>query len=1519
MNILKTNYTKRLLILGVLLISFSLQAQVKKVFTPRYSASINGDVKMVGNNMLSRTTTGSYNGEQDNHDFVDNVYVDIDSDASTFNSSSANLTNPYPNDSCLVIDKVLLYWAAADKGIDVAGIETENQPNWNYNNVKLMLPGQTTYTTINADEVIYRGKNQNPHLNNDPYVCVKDITNSVKNLGNPFGKYQVANVEAKTGFLVSHENTNTGTSGGWQVIMVYKSDKLKARNITLFDGYANVTSTQNNFDINISGFQTVPNGIVQSDIVIGALEGDRSLTGDRLQILNSSNTFVDISAPLRDANNFFNSRITVGPSNGANNFTDRNPASTNTLGFDAAVFPLNNPGNSLLTNNQTSTTLRLTSNQETYGLFVLGFSVEIYQPELQTIFTATPTLITPTNSPQTITYTANVTNVGNDNANGVSLTTVIPNGAELNLPITGLSSGITYTYNNTTRTLTFMVPNGVLEASQSISLSYNLSVNDNCYYLQNNCSGTFDSNLVATYIGQINPKNISSGSHNGINGCGVGNTLNTLVTINAPAPATWVTATSALDREIECNNPTALSNAQALAPVSSCPGLTPIKTSGTFVPSNNCPTLGTYTNTWNFTDSCGRTIDNYVQIITVKDTTAPVIDTNAFDFTVQCDQNSQAAFNNWLATNGSATATDNCSAVTWSNNYSNLSDDCGVTGSTTVTFTASDVCGNSSSTTATFTIEDTVGPTFDGFPNDTNNDQPSCIDVPVLSFANYTEVLGDGNNNTFLQGEKFRFTNVSPGVDAVVTILATINTTVPLLDDNGNGSVDSFRPQTAFNLTNIGDRAYTEYQIDFIDNTNNQPTPLPEFYTTFSDIDGNANFGEVNWTQFTNSYTVNDPTDLTITEEGPWIVATAGTTEYTGVTNIYPQANITTRNTNTTSFRFRVGIVARKANVSGNLRQHNIEFACISNYTNPSTITDEITLECSDLEDPEVLTATDSCSNATVTFNEIRTDGDCPNTYTLERTWTATDDCGNETIRTLTINVQDTTPPTFVEALPTNTTVDGDNIPDAPILTATDNCGDAIVTFNEEIVGDICTGNQTITREWIATDACDLTTSHTQVITVNQPVLTASIDSVTNILCSTEATGTINIAVSGGSLPYTYSIDGGTTYTSNATINDLAAGNYSIIVLDANECSTTLSAEILSNCTDAIADINNTFVGQAVFGNVLTNDEDFEGDIQTVTANTNPTNGSVTIDAAGNYTYTPNAGFTGEDTFTYTICDDGNPQACDTATVYIEVLPESGPENEAPIANADTATTPEGTPVDIVVLANDFDPDADPIIITNNTTPDNGTVTVNTDGTITYTPNDGFIGEDTFEYTICDNASPALCDTATVTVTVQPDGTPNTTNANDDAYNTTPTTPLTGNVLENDNDIEGNTQTVTTTTVTTAQGVTVTIDANTGVFTYTPNAGYVGTDSFVYTICDNGTPQACDQATVYLTVGGIANTTDAIADINNTFVGQAVSGNVLTNDEDFEGDIQTVTANTNPTNGSVTIDAAGNYTYTPNA
>ncbi|MWW26067.1 Ig-like domain-containing protein, partial [Algibacter lectus] len=352
-------------------------------------------------------------------------------------------------------------------------------------------------------------------------------------------------------------------------------------------------------------------------------------------------------------------------------------------------------------------------------------------------------------------------------------------------------------------------------------------------------------------------------------------------------------------------------------------------------------------------------------------------------------------------------------------------------------------------------------------------------------------------------------------------------------------------------------------------------------------------------------------------------------------------------------------------------------------------------------------------------------------------------------------------------------------------------------------------------------------------------------------------TVTANTSPNNGTV--TVAPNGDFTYTPNPGFAGTDMFTYTICDDNAEQACDTATVYItvggIENTTDAIADINNTFVGQPVTGNVLTNDEDFEGDNQSVTANTQPTNGSVVVNSDGTYTYTPNPDFTGEDTFEYTICDDGNPQACDTATVYIEVLPVSGPDNEAPIANADTTTTPEGTPISIPVIANDFDPDGDAISVTETTTPDNGTVTLNPDGTITYTPNDGFIGEDTFTYTICDDANPALCDTATVTVTIQPTDSPNTTNANDDAFFASTCGSLTGNVFVNDNDIEGDTQTITTTTVITTEGVTVIIDANTGEFTYTPiSLDFIGNDSFVYSICDNNADQACDQATVYLSI-----------------------------------------------------------------
>ncbi|WP_456237536.1 HYR-like domain-containing protein, partial [Hanstruepera marina] len=129
------------------------------------------------------------------------------------------------------------------------------------------------------------------------------------------------------------------------------------------------------------------------------------------------------------------------------------------------------------------------------------------------------------------------------------------------------------------------------------------------------------------------------------------------------------------------------------------------------------------------TDACNNT-NTTTALFTIIDLIPPTIDVEASDLTVECDGSGNTAdLNNWLSNNGGATATDICGNVTWTNDFTGLSDDCGETGSATVTFTATDDCGNSSSTTATFTIEDTIAPVAPSTPADTSYE---CIaDVPA--------------------------------------------------------------------------------------------------------------------------------------------------------------------------------------------------------------------------------------------------------------------------------------------------------------------------------------------------------------------------------------------------------------------------------------------------------------------------------------------------------------------------------------------------------------------------------------------------------------------------------------------------------------------------------------------------------------------------------------------------------------------------------------------------------------------
>jgi hypothetical protein len=176
-------------------------------------------------------------------------------------------------------------------------------------------------------------------------------------------------------------------------------------------------------------------------------------------------------------------------------------------------------------------------------------------------------------------------------------------------------------------------------------------------------------------------------------------------------------------------------------------------------------------------------------------------------------------------------------------------------------------------------------------------------------------------------------------------------------------------------------------------------------------------------------------------------------------------------------------------------------------------------------------------------------------------------------------------------------------------------------------------------------------------------------------------------------------------------------------------------------------DTATTIEDQAVSIPVLANDTDPDSDPLMVTDATDPAHGSVAINGDGTVTYTPDAGYVGGDSFTYTAGDGRG--GTDSAGVSITV---NEPPNRPPDAVNDVVTTTRNDPVRIVVVANDTDPDGDPLTVTSVTAPAHGTAANNHDGTVTYSPATGFTGSDSFEYTIGDGRGGT--DTAQVAVFV---------------------------------------------------------------------------------------------------------------------------------------------------------------------
>ena len=177
---------------------------------------------------------------------------------------------------------------------------------------------------------------------------------------------------------------------------------------------------------------------------------------------------------------------------------------------------------------------------------------------------------------------------------------------------------------------------------------------------------------------------------------------------------------------------------------------------------------------------------------------------------------------------------------------------------------------------------------------------------------------------------------MTTGTDALVTIAQVFNATVTNVDNNGSDA-PNFKPQTGFNLPNVGDRAYVEYNIQFVNSGGSTPVVIPKFFMNFNDIDGGANYGEENWVDNPSTYTIDNPTELTITNEGSWVIATAGFVDHPGSSNSDPEVNLSVNYNSKSEMSLRVGAVARVAGASAGGRQHSIEFNCITNFVSPET------------------------------------------------------------------------------------------------------------------------------------------------------------------------------------------------------------------------------------------------------------------------------------------------------------------------------------------------------------------------------------------------------------------------------------------------------------------------------------------------------------------------------------------------------------------------------------------------------
>ncbi|EJM7847537.1 tandem-95 repeat protein [Vibrio parahaemolyticus] len=339
------------------------------------------------------------------------------------------------------------------------------------------------------------------------------------------------------------------------------------------------------------------------------------------------------------------------------------------------------------------------------------------------------------------------------------------------------------------------------------------------------------------------------------------------------------------------------------------------------------------------------------------------------------------------------------------------------------------------------------------------------------------------------------------------------------------------------------------------------------------------------------------------------------------------------------------------------------------------------------------------------------------------------------------------------------------------------------------------------------------------------------------------------------------------------SVNPTASDSDSLVVNRVNDAPTVENAiadQVLSEDFDAYTiDLNEVF-------------KDSDSSLEfSVSGNDNI---QISI-VSGVATITPTADWNGKETITFTVKDSSGESVSQTVDFTV-----------APVVDieADSADVVEDTPTIINVLGNDTFESTDKVVsLDADNGPKNGTVIVNNDGTVTYTPDDNYVGEDTFTYIV---TSGGMSESTTVEVNVTPVN--DAPVAKDDIATTQEDTAVTIDVLPNDTDVDGDKLSIQSATVPEAQGKVEIVD---GKLVFTPAENFNGDAEITYTLTDGA---LTDQATVKVTVNAVNDTPV----VESNIADQALA-------EDFTPytiDLNTAFSDLDNVDGELTFSVSGN-------